>query len=267
MIKKRRPRYLQFVNKVLDTKGAKIHWIKPRLVANFEFATWTKSGRIRKPATFLGFRKDKNARQVVREVPKEAKDIEEHVYDEVKPQKTIINRESNWHVLEAAKPKSESNFQFGECTIKLTDVEKELWKNVPKAKLIEYYYAVSKYILPHLKDRPLSLHVKHKGPHAEGLYIKDMDGRQPDCAEIFTDQRRHPKPGKRNEIDYLVCNNEATLLYTINLGCIDLNPWMSRRQNPLLPDFINIDLDPSDKDFNKVIESALAAKEVLAKLR
>jgi bifunctional non-homologous end joining protein LigD len=60
-----------FANKVLDTKGATMHWIKPELVANFEFATWTKSGRIRKPATFLGFRKDKKATQVVREVPKE----------------------------------------------------------------------------------------------------------------------------------------------------------------------------------------------------
>lgn len=59
-----------FVNTVLDTKGATMHWVKPELVANFEFATWTKSGRIRKPATFLGFRKDKKAKQVVREVPK-----------------------------------------------------------------------------------------------------------------------------------------------------------------------------------------------------
>lgn len=60
-----------FANKVLDTKGAKLHYVKPKLVANFEFADWTKSGRIRKPATFLGFRKDKKASQVVREVPRE----------------------------------------------------------------------------------------------------------------------------------------------------------------------------------------------------
>jgi len=62
-----------FENQVLDTKGARTHWVKPDLVANFEFATWTKSGRIRKPATFLGFRKDKKARQVVREVPVQVK--------------------------------------------------------------------------------------------------------------------------------------------------------------------------------------------------
>lgn len=59
-----------FVNLVLDNKGAVTHWVKPRLVANFEFATWTRSGRIRKPATFLGFRDDKKPSQVVREIPR-----------------------------------------------------------------------------------------------------------------------------------------------------------------------------------------------------
>lgn len=70
MLKKLEIEKSPFSNKILDTKGAKIHYVKPQLVANFEFATWTKSGRIRKPATFLGFRSDKNPKDVVREVPK-----------------------------------------------------------------------------------------------------------------------------------------------------------------------------------------------------
>jgi bifunctional non-homologous end joining protein LigD len=72
-----------FINKVLDTKGAKIHWVKPQLVANFEFAAWTETGRIRKPATFLGFRKDKKAKDVVREVPKDLEEIEEEMEKEL----------------------------------------------------------------------------------------------------------------------------------------------------------------------------------------
>ena len=68
-----------FENKILDTKGAKMHFVKPTLVANFEFATWTKSGRIRKPATFLGFRKDKKPKDVVREIPKSIAVIEEEI--------------------------------------------------------------------------------------------------------------------------------------------------------------------------------------------
>jgi bifunctional non-homologous end joining protein LigD len=69
-----------FVHPVLDSKNAVTHWVKPKLVANFEFATWTKTGRIRKPATFLGFRKDKKASQVVREVPKAVVKVEEEVH-------------------------------------------------------------------------------------------------------------------------------------------------------------------------------------------
>lgn len=65
-----------FVNPVLDTKGAITHWVKPKLVANFSFATWTESGRIRKPATFLGFRKDKKAKDVVREIAKSNHEVE-----------------------------------------------------------------------------------------------------------------------------------------------------------------------------------------------
>jgi bifunctional non-homologous end joining protein LigD len=73
-----------FENKVLDTKGAVMHWVKPTLVANFEFAAWTKSGRIRKPATWLGFRLDKKAKDVVREVPKETESITESLKKEDK---------------------------------------------------------------------------------------------------------------------------------------------------------------------------------------
>jgi bifunctional non-homologous end joining protein LigD len=124
-----------------------------------------------------------------------------------------------------------------------------------------YYHAVYPYIIPHLRSRPLSLHIKHISPNVQGLYIKDMEGRAPSWAEIFTVERKHKKKGKRDEVDYLVCNDEATLQYIINLGCIDVNPWTSTTANPHQPDFIIIDLDPSDDDFQKAIDTAKAAKE------
>ena len=94
----------------------------------------------------------------------------------------------------------------------------------------------------------MSLHIKPVNAGAPGFYIKDMEDRQPQCSKIFSDQRRHAVKGKRNKINYLVCNNEATLLWMINLGCIDINPWNSRISAPEHPDFIAIDLDPSDDD-------------------
>lgn len=140
-----------FINKVLDTKGAVKHWVKPQLVANFEFAAWTKSGRIRKPATFLGFRKDKKAKDVVREIPESVEKIENEIkhegailITETKNKKQSKNlapgADSNWKELEAIPVSSEHPFHINDCTINIRNVEREIWKGVPKAKLIEYYH-------------------------------------------------------------------------------------------------------------------------------
>jgi bifunctional non-homologous end joining protein LigD len=256
----------------VEYSEGKPHWVKPELVANIKFATQTRSGKIRKPAIFLGFRDDKKASQVEAEVAKHA------------PRKRILKPEanaqgrsarkvhsapgptapkSNWPMLENEEVRNREVFEFDGCKIPLHNVDRMLWKEITKADLIQYYYKVSKFILPHIQGRPLSLHLKPKGANAPGFYIKDMEGRQPECAEIFTTERRHKKAGMRDVIDYLVCNNAATLIYMVNLGCIDINPWTSNVNNSLHPDFIVVDLDPSDGDFGKAVETARAAKEFL----
>lgn len=266
-----------FVNKVLDTKGAKMHWVKPKLVANFEFATWTKTGRIRKPATFLGFRNDKKAIDVVREIPKPLAQVEAELS---KPQIPKFKQakskpaspSSNWPSVEVQPKGDPDTLTLGDCTVEVYAVDREIWKGISKARLLEYYHHVARYILPHLKDRPESLHLKITNAGAPGLYIKDMEGRQPECGDIFTDTRRHPAKGKRSKIDYLVCNNESTLLWMVNLGCIDINPWTSRSATPGQPDYIVIDLDPTVKShshshLDKLLDTALAAKAWCDKLK
>ncbi|RZJ27722.1 MAG: hypothetical protein EOO48_11290, partial [Flavobacterium sp.] len=129
-----------FANEVPDVKESAIHWVKPKLVANFEFATWTKSGRIRKPATFLGFRDDKKPSDVVREVPQHVPS--EAITSDVKPSakasrdkpspKAVkvkyLNEDTNWkRVDESQTDKSSSDFKMGNCTITLHDIERELW--------------------------------------------------------------------------------------------------------------------------------------------
>jgi bifunctional non-homologous end joining protein LigD len=245
-----------FVNEV-DYEGV-VHWVKPQLVANIKYATLTKSGKIRKPAIFQGFREDKNPMDVVREVAKE------HI-KHVREVQTAAD--SNWPTVEAEPIKSRGEVIIEGHKVALRNVEKEIWKGVTKADLIQYYSSVAGYILPHLRDRALSLHIKHKGPNAPGLYIKDMEGRQPEHAELYTTPRKHKKAGKRDVIDYLVCNNTATLLYLVDLGCIDINPWTSTTDNALHPTFIVIDLDPSDEDFTKAIETAKAAKQFFDELK
>ncbi len=242
----------------------KPHWVKPILVANFKFSTWTASGKIRKPAIFLDFRYDKNAKDVVREVPlseNEEKQIIQQKPTSKKAEHIKTSYDSNWRELEKIEITSTDEIEIDGCRIELTNVERELWNGITKADLITYYNKTSDYILPYLKDRPLSLHIKPYSPTAPGLYIKDMEKRQPSCADIFNTKRKHPKPGKRTVIDYLVCNNRATLIYLINLGCIDINPQNSTVEDYLHPDYIIIDLDPSDEDFNKAITAALACKQ------
>jgi bifunctional non-homologous end joining protein LigD len=255
----------------VEYSEGKPHWVKPQLVANIKFATTTRSGKIRKPAIFLGFREDKKPEQVQTEVAKEAPKNRilkpRQKATSPKGNNAILKRslptsaDSNWPEIERDPVRNQEEFEIESCSITLYNVDREIWKGTTKADLIKYYHATSKYILPHIQNRALSLHVKLKGPHAQGVYVKDMEGREPECSEIFTTPRKHKKQGKRDVIDYLVCNNASTLLYMINLGCIDVNPWTSTIQNSLHPDFIIIDLDPSDGDFKKAVESAKAAKD------
>jgi bifunctional non-homologous end joining protein LigD len=269
-----------FSNKVeTDTKP---HWVKPILVGEFQYATTTKSGKIRKPAIFKGLRTDKQAKEVYLETKEPAtfkkdsatkeKVIANQHQISTKADKPVAskNTESNWPELKAALSKGSTNtLEVEGQNLKLNNLEKKLWSDhqITKAKLIQYYIEMADYILPYLKDRPLSLHLKHLAIGAPGMYIKGMEGNQPAWADVFKTKRKHKKANRPDVIDYLVCNNTATLVYLINLGCIDVNPWNSRVQSPLNPDYIVIDLDPSVDNFNAVIESARVTKNVLDKLK
>ncbi|UPK67969.1 DNA ligase D [Chitinophaga filiformis] len=286
-----------FVNPILDTKGARIHYLKPTLVANFEFSGWTKSGRIRKPATFLAFREDKGPKEVIREVPQQVHrnttsssrkspipDIKPILQQRLKRGKggvgKYLNKDSNWKKVDAEqKGATWMPFEMEQCTIQVHNIERELWEGIPKAKLLIYYNEMAPLMLPYLRDRPQSLHLKLKNAGASRDFIKDMEDRQPDCATVFTDIRRNRKEGKRDQIDYLVINNAETLIYACDLGIVDVNPWASHWQTPDHPDQLWIDLDPTsvagktrsnpyqseDEGFKKAIEIARAAKEVLDK--
>ena len=219
-----------FVNEVdIDEK---IHWVKPVLVADMQYATKTRSGKIRKPTIFVGLRPDKKASEVGA-VPMPKTHVSEKQSKQVS--KKFLS-ESHWPDITNELVTSKGEVEIGGHLLQLTNVEKELWKEITKADLINYYHLVADYILPYLHNRPLSLHIKQAGPTKTGFYIKDMEGMQPTFAEIFSTERKHKKEGKRNVIEYIICNNEATLLYLINLGCIDLNPWSSRKEKPFTPD-------------------------------
>ena len=181
--------------------------------------------------------------------------------DNKRSTRSKLTAESNWNKVFEEKIKSEGQITVEGEQLHLTNIEKKLWKSTNKAQLITYYNSIADFILPHLKDRPLSLYLKNLNAGAPGLYIKDMEGFQPDFLNIFSTKRKHKVKGKADVIDYAVCNCLPALLWLVNLGCIDFNPWNSSVQNPLEPDFIAIDLDPSDEDFKKAVKTAIAAKQ------
>src|SRR5438105_14336399 len=110
--------------------------------------------------------------------------------------------------------------------LKLSNLDKVFWpkENFKKGDLIEYYRSISKYILPYLKGRPESLNRHPNGIKGQSFYQKDIDHQGPEWLQtekIFSESNN-------KDVRYLVCDDEATLIYMANLGCIEINPWHSR---------------------------------------
>jgi bifunctional non-homologous end joining protein LigD len=122
-----------------------------------------------------------------------------------------------------------------------------------KGDLLHYYETVAPLLVPHLKDRPLSLKRYPNGIHADYFFQKNTPENYPSWL----------RTEKIDNIRYIMVEDKASLLYLTNLGCIDQNPWMSRVGSLDKPDFILIDLDPWHCEFAKVVEAALLVKKKL----
>jgi bifunctional non-homologous end joining protein LigD len=253
-----------FANEV--NEEGRIHWVQPQLVAEFKYTKTTKKGSIRHPAIFLGFRPDKDPEEVVLELPVSTHNHQSPAQRKMESNPSALPDEG-WEAVEKKQITSKEEINVEGHTITLTNIEQELWKGITKAHLIAYYNSMAGYLLPYLEDRPLGLNISPNGPFKDSVFIRGLEGHYPSWARVFTTDRKHKKRGKSNTIDWLVCNDLATLMYMINIDCIDLHPWCSKVGSPNYPDYISIDLDPSDDDFSKVIETALAAKELFSKFK
>ena len=235
-------------------------WVKPEVVCEISFREMTKDGSIRHPS-FKGLREDKNAKDVVREQPVETAEIineEKNVIHKSlrttskgKERKTLLN------------PKDEMQVRnIGGHDLKFTNLSKIYWpkEKVTKRDMLNYYYQVAPYMLPYVKDRPQTLNRYPHGINGESFYQKDVKGKVPEWIGTFP---YHSEADGRDK-EFLVCTNEASLLYIASLGCIEINPWSSRTQTPDNPDWCIIDLDPTDKNtFEQVIKAAQVTKQVL----
>ncbi len=144
--------------------------------------------------------------------------------------------------------------------VKLTNLEKLIWpEGLTKAHLVKYYREIAPYILPHLYNRPLVMKRYPHGLGYEPFYQKECPSYAPDWII------RHPVEHSEKVVNYIVCNNMATLVWLANQGAIEMHPWLSRIENVECPDIAVIDLDPAaGSTFRDVLTIALLVKEALA---
>lgn len=217
-------------------------WVEPDLVCEVQFAGWTNDGMMRQPI-FMGLREDRDPKEVHRERP-------------ISTEKALRRR----HLKGREAPKEE--VQVGDRLLSVSNLDKLYWPDasITKRDLISYYRAMSGFILPYLVDRPLSLHRFPNGINGRSFFQKDMDF-APDWIEKVS--LPTAEGGEAGTIEYLLCQDEATLVYLANLGSLELHPWNSRVGSLDRPDYLVFDLDPGTRPFEDVVRVAQTLHDVL----
>lgn len=146
--------------------------------------------------------------------------------------------------------------------MQFTHQEKIYWpkEKYTKGDVIAYYQKIAPYILPYLKDRPESLNRHPHGITGENFYQKNV-GEQKVPQFVKTLTLKTKTTGKK--VRYALIQNKDSLLYFVNFGCIEINPWQSRRGHLEKPDYLTIDLDPHGRPFDEVVQVALEMKKIL----
>ncbi len=223
-----------FVERPKPDRG--ITWVRPELVCQVKYANWTQDNRLRAPV-YLGLRNDKPAAEVVRE--------------------------------QAAGPlfepgAREATLTIGGHALKFTNLKKVFYpdEGYTKRDVLEYYEGVAGLILSHLKDRPLSLKRYPNGIKEEYFFQKNTPETFPSWLRTEPIDSEHVG----RPIRYVFAEDRAGLLYLVNLGCIDHNPWMSRFSTLDNPDFVLIDLDPQECPFDMIVDAAQMVKRVLDRI-
>jgi bifunctional non-homologous end joining protein LigD len=163
-------------------------------------------------------------------------------------------------------PDVESNAELalGGRRVKLTNLSKVFWpeSGITKRDLLQYYADVSPWLLPHLRDRAMVMKRYPNGARGKCFFMKRVPEPHPDWLETC---RIDHKSG--NVIDFPVVNDLASLLWVVNLGCIDLNQWYARCDDVDRPDYVHFDLDPvPGVRFPKVLDAALVVRDALEAL-
>jgi bifunctional non-homologous end joining protein LigD len=217
-------------------------WVKPELVAEVQFSTWTSDLLVRQ-ASFKGLREDKKASEVRREVA----------------QATPAAEPAAHH---ASKPKAETPARLG---FKVTHPDKivDPETGVTKQALIDYYLAAAPLMLPHVTGRPLSLVRCPNGAGQKCFYQKQLGpGMPPGIGGVKIPNAK----GNATET-YITVEGEQSLAGLAQMNVLEIHPWGSTNADLEHPDRIIFDLDPDEAvSWPTLCDSALEVKERLRKL-
>jgi bifunctional non-homologous end joining protein LigD len=232
-------------------------WVEPTLVCEVEYTEWTEEGLLRQPV-FLRFREDKEPEECVGELGGRAPSgrMESAEAEQRGSGETSESPERSDDGVEAPGPKSRPTPQ----PIGYTNLPKVFWPDdgYTKGDLIEYYRSIASWILPYLTDRPVVLTRYPDGIAGKSFFQKDAPGFVPDWIRT---ERMWSEQAER-EIDYFVCDDEASLLYLINMGTIPLHVWASRTSSLDHPDWCVLDIDPKEAPFSHVVRVAQVAHQL-----
>ena len=148
--------------------------------------------------------------------------------------------------------------------VRLTNLEKPFWpdEGITKGDLIAYYAEIAPVLLPHLLDRAMVMKRYPHGVAGDFFFMKRAPEPRPEWIETCTIDH-----GSAGIINFPMIQDTAALLWVINLGCIDLNPWYARCDDTDRPDFLHFDLDPvPDAPWERVVETALLVRQALTAL-
>src|SRR5688500_169002 len=154
--------------------------------------------------------------------------------------------------------------RIGDRTVALTNLRKPFWPDlgITKGDLLRYYQAVAPVLLPHLRDRAMVMKRYPNGAAGEFFFMKRAPEPRPEWIELCSIAH-----GSGNVIDFPIVQDLWSLLWIVNLGCIDLNPWYARCDDVDRPDFLHFDLDPvAPAKFAQVRETALILRDTLSEL-
>ena len=159
---------------------------------------------------------------------------------------------------------NQCDLPVGARKVRLTNMRKLYWKaaGITKGDLLRYYAAIAPVLLPHLKDRAMVMKRYPHGAEGEFFFMKRAPEHRPEWIETCAIEH-----ASKSVIHFPMIQDLASLLWVVNLGCIDLNPWYARCDDVDRPDYLHFDLDPvPDAGFDKVRETALIVRESLEAL-